>query len=141
MKIVNKYGWYYYLSGKEKLLDMHKCGKWMHFFSDQEFAKEICKRAIEENICYECKCSNLEMSCKNTGVICFYCNIDDIDNNKQIIQFMLDNNLIPKGKDGKLHNAPFKLDDQTRAGLYGEYFVPFVSLEDYIDLKTGKFIK
>lgn len=25
-------GWIFYLSGKEKSLNKHKCGKWMYFF-------------------------------------------------------------------------------------------------------------
>ena len=34
-------GWIFYLSGKEKSLDRHKCGKWMYFFNNKEFAARI----------------------------------------------------------------------------------------------------
>ena len=48
-------GWCWYLSGEEDKLVMDKCGKWMYFFSDQEFAMQICEKAIAEGVCYECK--------------------------------------------------------------------------------------
>lgn len=43
-------GWIFYFSGKEKSLDKHKCGKWMHFFNNKEFAAHICEDAIAKGI-------------------------------------------------------------------------------------------
>lgn len=132
-------GWHFYLSGKEKLLEEHKCGKWMHFFKDQEFAMKICQKAIDEDVCYECKCTNMEFTGESTGVICFYLNGDDIENHRKVLKFMLDNNLIQRTKTGKLYNISFKYDDQTRNGEYESDFVAKLKLDQFVDLVTGEF--
>eukprot|EP00833_Pecoramyces_ruminatium_P013464 jgi/Orpsp1_1/1187496/evm.model.d7180000058145.1 len=114
-------GWFWYFSGKEEILDPEKCGKWMFFFEEeqQEFAKEICQKAIDNNICYECKCSDIKtrimMNNQSTGVICFYQNGDDIENHKRIINFMIENNLIKRINDKCFYNISFKYDYQTIA--------------------------
>ena len=133
-------GWFWFFSGKESVLDKHKCGKWMYFFEDQEFAMNICEKAIKEKVCYECKCSDLEKQMTPSGVICFYQNGDDIDNHKRIISFLLNNNLIRKTKTGKLYNISFKFDDQTRAGEYGADFEGKIKLSQFIDLNSGEWI-
>ena len=91
-------GWYWYLSGEKEKLEKHKCGKWMYFFEDQSFAQQICEKAIAEHVCYECKCTDMEVQLVPTGVICFYLNGDDIENHKRVIQFMMDNDLIQDRK-------------------------------------------
>ncbi len=139
--MIRRDGWFFYLSGKESKLDKHKCGKWMHFFEDQEFAKKICQKAIDEKVCYECKCSDLEAINKPTGVICFYLNGDDRENHKRVIKFMLDNNLIKKTKNGKYYNISFKFDEETRANKYGTDFEGQIKLDEFIDLTTGELIK
>lgn len=133
--------WYFYLSDEQDKLDAEKCGKWLYFFKNQEFARSICKKAVDENICYQSKCTNLERKNKTEGVACFYLNADDIENHKRVIQFMLDNDLIPKTKAGIFYNMSFKLDSQTRAGEYGSDFEGKIRLESFIDLKTGKWLK
>ncbi len=133
MQTVKLGPWIYYLSGKEEILDEHKCGKWMYFFADKERAASLCKSAIDENVVYECKHSDAE-----DGVACFYLNGDDIENHKRVIQFFLDNDLIRKTKAGKLYNIGFKFDDQTRAGEYGGDFKAEIKLEKFLDLNTGK---
>jgi len=133
------FGWYWFLSGDEDKLEKEKCGKWMHFFTNQDFAISICEKAIEEGACFECKCSDLELQGK-TGVICFYLNGDDIDNHKRVIEFMLKNDLIRKTKAGKLYNDRFKLDNQTRAHEYGADFEGKIKLEQFLDLYTGEWI-
>lgn len=134
-------GWCWYYSDKSDLLEPNKCGKWMYFFRDQAFAMRICEKAIAENICYECKCSDIEITGDNSGVICFYLNGDDIDNHRRVIKFMLDNGLVQKTKSGKLFNISFKYDDQTRAGEYGTNFEGALKLAQFIDLNTGEWIK
>lgn len=133
-------GWCWYLSGEEDKLDIHKCGKWMHFFSNQEFAMQICEKAIAEGLCYECKCSDLDFTLDSRGVICFYLNGDDIENHKRVIQFMIDNDLIRKTKTGRYYNNSFKFDDQTCAGEYGADFEGKIKLSEFIDLNTGEWI-
>lgn len=133
-------GWFWYYSENMKQLNPQKCGKWMIFFSDQEFAKKICSKAILKNVCYECKCLDLEKTNKRSGVICFYQNGDDIENHKRIITFMLDNNLVKKTKTGWYHNNSFKYDSQTRNGEYGDSFKGKLTLSDFIDLNSGEWI-
>lgn len=138
--MLRQFGWFWYLSGQEKLLDKDKCGKWMYFFDNQEFAQQICQKAIDENACYECKCTDMEMTMASSGVICFYLNGDDMENHKRVIQFMINNNLIRKTKTGKLFNISFKFDNQTKAGEYGADFEGKIKLEHFINLQTGEFI-
>ena len=113
----------------------------MYFFSDQTFAIEICQKAIDEHVCYVCKCTDKEMLGKPNGVICFYLNGDDIENHKRVIQFMMDNHLIQKTKKGSYYNISFKFDEQTMAGQYGADFESKIKLNHFIDLKTGKWNK
>ncbi len=138
--MIRKYGWFWFLSGKERLLEIKKCGKWMYFFEDQSFAQKICQKAIDEGVCYECKCSDLELTVEPRGVICFYLNGDDIENHKRVIHFMIDNDLIRKTKTGRFYNMSFKYDAQTRAGEYGTDFEGKIKLEQFINLQTGEWI-
>ena len=133
-------GWYWYSTDKAYLLEPHKCGKWMHFFKEQEFAMRVCEKAVAENICYECKCTDMKFSRSETGVICFYLNGDDMETHRRVIRFMLDNQLIQKTKSGRYYNISFKFDDQTRAGEYGADFEGTIKLAQFIDLNTGAWI-
>lgn len=108
--MIRQGGWYWYLSGEEAKLEKHRCGKWMYFFEDQSFAQRICEKAIAEHVCYECKCTDMEVQLAPTGVICFYLNGDDIENHKRVIRFMMDNDLIRKTKTGRYYN---KVDEET----------------------------
>lgn len=132
--------WFWYYSDEINLLNSRKMGKWMYFFTDQEFAKQICQKAINEGVCYECKCTNMKAQNKPTGVVCFYLNKDDVDNHKRVIQFMIDNNLIQRTKTGKLYNISFKLDTQTRLHQYGNEFTGEIKLDQFVDLYTKEFI-
>ena len=131
-------GWYWYFSGEEGKLNPAKCGKWMYFFDDQQYAMDICEKAIQEGVCYECKCSDLEVQATPTGVICFYLNGDDIENHRRVIEFMLRNNLVRKTKTGRYYNNSFKFDNQTRAGEYGADFEGKIKLSEFINLTTGE---
>ena len=140
MRVERKLGWFWYYSGEEKMLDPMKCGKWMYFFTDQEFAQKICAQAIDEGVCYECKCSDLELIGQPNGVVCFYLNGDDIANHRRVINFMMKLGLIKKTKAGKYYNNSFKFDSQTRAGEYGADFEGKIKLEKFVDLNTGEWI-
>ena len=133
-------GWFWYLSGEQGRLDKQKCGKWMYIFTDQSFAQQICEKAIEEHVCYECKCSDMSAQMDPNGVICFYLNGDDTENHKRVIQFMMHNGLIRKTRTGRYYNISFKYDEQTRAGEYGEDFEGKIKLDQFIDLNTGEWI-
>lgn len=128
-------GWIFYLSGKENSLERNKCGKWMLFFNNKEFAAHICEEAIIKDICLESKHTDAE-----EGVCCFYLNCDDKEGHKRVIKYFIENSLIRKTKTGKLYNISFKLDEQTRAGEYGTEFHSEIKLEQFVDLNTGEFI-
>lgn len=136
-------GWYCFNSDEDCKLVSEKSGKWTCNFSNQEHAISICRKAIDEDVCDECKCRDLtilEWTGYDDGVICFYLNSDDIEKHKRIIEFMIRNNLIRRTKTGNLYNISFKYDNQTKAGEYGAAFVPKLSLNSFVDLKTGKWI-
>ena len=134
-------GWLWFLKDDKPVqFDSNKCGKWMSFFEDQDYAIQICQKAIDESACFECKCSDLELQGGTSGVICFYLECDDVEAHKKIIRFMIENNLIRKTKSGRFYNNCFKLDSQTHAGEYGTDFESKIKLEEFIDLNTGKWI-
>lgn len=134
MKIKKNEIWIYYIGDTSKL-DSHKCGKWMYFFSEIDFVRDVCKRAVEDDIVVEAKHSN-----KEDGVACFYLNNDDLEGHKKIISFFLENNLIQKTKSGKFYNISFKLDAQTANKEYGEEFKANIKLDQFLNLQTGEWI-
>jgi len=136
MNIKNEGGWIYYNSNREYSFNLYKEGKWVLFFKDMEWAINICRKAINDNAIDSCKHSS-----NNNGVICFYLNNDDIGGHKKLIAWFLKNNMIKKTKSGKLTNISFKLNEQTFSGKYDKNFIASIKLEDFIDLKTGIFIK
>ena len=138
--MVRLLGWYWFLSGEESRLIPEKCGKWMYFFTDQFLALELCQKAIDEQVCYECKCSDLKLMKAEKGVRCFYLNGDDIENHKRVLRFMLDNNLIERTRTGRYYNISFKYDTQTRAGEYSDRFKGKIKLDNFLDLQTGAWI-
>ena len=74
MQIIKQFGWVYYVGETADQLDEHKCGKWMYFFGDVEFAEKICKAAVENGVVAESKHSDAP-----EGVCCFYSNRDDVE--------------------------------------------------------------
>lgn len=149
MKITNKTGWTFYISDNYKESNNDKSGKWMYFFETNQlnYVSEICKKAIESNVVLICK-HNDEVGCKyspfgngQSGVACFYMNYDDIDSHKKVISFFLENNLIKKTKSGRLFNISFKLNSQTREGNYSDTYKSKLTLNQFINLDTGEWIK
>ena len=134
-------GWCWYLSGQEDKIEKHKCGKWMCFFDNQEFAQKICQEALETGVCYECKCTDMEVQMTDTGVICFYLNGGDIENHYRVIDFMIQHDLIRMTKSGRYYNNSFKFDNQTRAGEYSTDFEGMIKLNEFINLETGEHIR
>lgn len=110
-------------------------------FKDVEYVSEICEKAVKEHIVEEAKYTRVKPKDKDTGIVCFYLDIDDLEGHKKIITYMLDNNLIQKTKDGRLYNLSFKLNTQTKSGEYEKEFKAELKLSDLIDLSTGKFLK
>lgn len=134
MKKTEAFGWVFY-TGDDKNLEPHKTGKWMYFFSDRTVAAKLCEKSIKDKIVVSAKHRD-----GTDGVICFYLHYDDMDAHRRTIQFFLDNNLIRRSKSGKFYDISFKLDDQTRAGEYGDDFHSGIKLSKFIDLNTGEWI-
>lgn len=136
MKTLNLGGYIFYISDNLTNHNTEKIGKWMYFFNNKDFISKICKKAIEENIVDTCKHTN-----DNDGVACFYIEFDNLDENRKVINFFLENNLIPKTKNGRYYDISFKTDEQTLNGEYGNDFKAKMKLHQFIDLKNGKWIK
>ncbi len=134
MQILNLGPWVFYIEGKPEF-DRHKVGKWMYFFKDYDRVVELCRKAVEEGVVLEAKHSNAD-----DGVSCFYLECDDMERHKKVIRFFMSNDMIQKTKTGKLYNISFKLDDQTRAGEYGESYSGDIKLEQFLDLQTGEWL-
>lgn len=135
MRVFMSPSWVSFAGDDSGCLDEHKCGKWMYFFSDKEFVGNLCKDAIRTSVVSNCKHTNAE-----SGVACFYLNYDDVEAHKKILLYFLEHNLIRRTKTGKLYNISFKLDNQTRAGKYGDKFKSDITLSKFVDLYTGKWL-
>ena len=131
--------WIYYLN-ENPSIKRDTCGKWKHFTNNLEHAQNICYKAVEEGAVKQAKHGKNLNPLKKDTVCCFYLDGDDLEGHKIIITFMLENNLIPKTKAGKLYNISFKFDYQTRNNEYGSNFKGEIKLEQFIDLSTGKWI-
>lgn len=136
MKTLNLGGYIFYISDNWTNHNTEKIGKWMYFFNNKDFISKICKKAIEENIVDTCKHTN-----DNDGVACFYIEYDNLNAHRKVINFFLENNLIPKTKNGRYYDISFKTDEQTLNGEYGNDFKAKMKLHQFIDLKNGKWIK
>jgi hypothetical protein len=134
MREIKQFGWVYYLADVVNL-EKDKSGKWMYFFDDNDFISKLCKDAVSNNIVVESKHSDAE-----NGVACFYLNYDDMDAHKRTIKYFLDNNLIRKTKAGKLYNISFKLNEQTREGVYGNAYNSEIKLSNFVNLINGEWI-
>lgn len=134
--------WHFVLNTDEvKDLDIETCGKWMAYFDDFDFAEDICREAVESGAAAECKCtSRFMLATRGSGVICFYVNGDDTQGHRKILSFMIEHDLIRRTKSGRLYNIGFKFDFQTRAGEYGEAFVPKMTLSNFVNPETGEFL-
>lgn len=138
MKTIDFGGWRFFVED-ENAFDRNKVGKWMYFYrrpEDRAFAERMAREAVEQGIVQEAKCSLRP----DEGVSCYYLNCDDNEGHKRVIKYFLKNNMIAKTKAGKLYNISFKLDNQTRAGEYGDDFVAELRLADLMDLVSGEWL-
>ena len=134
--------WVYYMD-RTRLGEFKpaQVGKWMSFFEDVVAMAAICRDAVLEGACIECKHAHaLRVESRGTGVACFYVNGDDADAHRKILSWMIARGLVQKRKDGRLYNIGFKFDKQTLSGEYGEDFQAKITLSDFVDLRTGKLI-
>ena len=60
---------------------------------------------------------------------------NNVESHKRVLLFLIENDLIPKTKNGLLHNVHFKRYNQSK-----QNYTPKIALSDFVDLKTGIFI-
>lgn len=141
MQEIYDIGWFRYLSDEHSPRRINNPGKWMIFFTDQQYAQELCQTAVLEGICYEAKCRDLAfVQSGNEGVICFYADGDDPEDQKKVLAFLLNHDYVPHTRAGKLYNIAFKFDSQTRALEYGDQFKAKVNLSTFVDPDTGEWL-
>ena len=113
----------------------------MSFFSDVEYMAGICRDAVFQGACIECKHSHPMAVQMGSGVACFYVNGGDKAAHRRLLAWMLEHDLIRRTKSGRFYNIGFKYDAQTIAGEYGDAFTPKIVLSDFVDLETGLFVE
>ncbi len=136
MKELDLGGWRFYVGDDSRFIE-GRTGKWMYFFNgtqDRDFIEERCREVVEQEIVWEAKHSN-----NIEGVACFYLNIDDLERHKRIINYFFEHK-IPRTKTGRLYNISFKMDSQTRAGVYGDEYKAILKLADLMNLDTGEWL-
>lgn len=140
--IMESGGWVYYLGRGHENLDPDRCGKWMwHFpWHDMELAAEVCDAAVRQGVVSEAKHNAWVCPSYLTGVCCLYLNGDDDEGHRMTIEFLMEQGLIPCDEEGAYEDIPFKYDWQTMAGQYEDSFVPEITLSQFVDLRTGKWI-
>ncbi len=116
-----------------KLSNLKDCGKWISYYKETSFAKEIINKALEQNVVRYAKHTK-----GASGVICFYVSGSNLEDHYRIISFMLDNNLIRLTKDISYFDISFKFNGQSWSKEYGNYFEGLLRLSDLIDLNSGQ---
>lgn len=142
-------GWTFYRADSQDGFiwneDGKNIGKWMIFFGQSkeelERINDLSAIAVNDGAVYETKVSSeLAVNLKKSGVACFFVEINDNKTHKKIIEYLLKNNMINKTKKGTLYNLGFKLNTQTKRKEYGSNFTSKLTLDNFIDLKTGEWI-
>lgn len=140
------WGWHW-ASIKGYKLDEDKGGKWMAFLPLDQYslAADLVDIAVDEGICKIAKCSlpeRAQHSRDKTIAIILFGEIDDYHFHKSCTQFMLKYNLIQRTKTGRLYNISFKLNSQTRDGVYGDDYKNEIQLklEHIRSLDTGEWL-
>lgn len=89
----------------------------MDVLENKAWASKLCEETVSLDIVAEAKHSDAD-----SGVCCFYANIDDMRRHRKILTYFIENNMIRQTKSGKYYDISFKKDEQTDQGEYGEGF-------------------
>ncbi len=115
-----------------KLSTIKDCGKWMFYYKSREFAVQIITKAIDQEIVTYAKHTK-----SSSGIACLYASGTNIENNLQVINFMIENNLIRLTNDLNYFDTTFKFNSQSWQKEYGNPFEGTIRLSSLIDLNTG----
>ncbi|WOO87901.1 hypothetical protein RZE82_02950 [Mollicutes bacterium LVI A0039] len=133
--------WKFYMNSDLKNETIQNSGKWMYFFrlEDVDFVEKICRESVECSVVSSAKHTSKESS-SATGVACFYIDGQNEEQHKDVLNYFLTKNLIPRNKNGNYRNIAFKFDVETRRGNYKDTFEAKLNLSDFVNVKTGEFI-
>ncbi|MRB30586.1 hypothetical protein COD76_28005 [Bacillus cereus] len=142
---MKKGGWCWY--GSYTFKETDNVGKFMTFVKDDisDELQELILQAIKRDVTPFVKHTNpgilkpFNPYAKDRTLAVIWYSTDEEKALKNLAKFLIDNGLVPKTKAGKYYNIPFKYDEQTRNGEYGEQFKASISLKDLMDLTTGEF--
>ncbi|QHX36566.1 hypothetical protein [Spiroplasma sp. BIUS-1] len=140
MNIYKNEYWVYYETKKMQKLEKN-VGKWIigYNLKDSEWAISLCTKVIENEIISSVKHTNPNVeNFYNSGVICFYLELEDKEGHRRLLDFLIKNKAISINKNGLYKNIAFKQDEQTSKNEYGEDFKASLNLKDFVDLNTGK---
>lgn len=133
MYISEKGDWIRYSSEDDwKLSSIKDCGKWVNFYREIEFAKQVITRAIDLDIVKYAKHTK-----GNSGALCLYVSATNVNDHMRVINFLKDQNLIRLKSDLSYFDNSFKLNGQSWSKEYGNFFEGLIKLSDFIDLNTG----
>ncbi len=137
----NVLNWKIYMSNDSRSEKIKNSGKWMYFFkaSDIEAVTTLCRKSVLEDVVCNVKHTGNEYL-TDTGVACFYIDGLNTDQHNRVLRYFMDNNMIPRNKNGNYRNIAFKFDEETRQGSYGDNFKAKLNLSDFVDVTTGEFI-
>lgn len=117
---------YYGESGND--YDFNAVGSWRIPCSSEKAAKRVCQDAIQRSIVKACAHET-----SFPGNIIFYIDGTAETENMALLEWLLDNTLIPRKSDGSLTDVFFTYDIQTSPERVAD-----LRLSDFVDLTTGK---
>ncbi len=140
IKVVEILNWKYYIEANSINEEISNAGKWMYFFNADEIHRvsELCQKSILDDVVVQCKHISRDYL-SQSNVACFYVNGLDREQHIKVLKFFLENNLVPRNKNGNYRNIAFKFDEETRLGSYGDEFHAKLNLSDFVDVATGEF--
>ncbi|MCY8152600.1 MULTISPECIES: hypothetical protein [Bacillus subtilis group] len=142
-------GWCYYgidTTQYPAFKETDKIGKFMTYGKGDlsNETQELILKAIKQGITPLIKHTNMDTlefnpRSKNGSWVIVWYSTDEEKALKGLAKYLIENGLVQKTKSGKYYNLPFKYDEQTQNGEYGEQFNPSISLKNLMDLNTGEF--
>lgn len=126
----------YYCIDKRPVFDSGKTGAWMYTYTSVGKADQVCRAAIENGIVQQC----MHPDCP-VGTAVFLVDYDDYDTHRRILQFFIDNKLIPTDKAEGYLDIPFYIIVPSESIESGMNFTAFLRLSDFVDIRTGEFHK
>ena len=107
--------------------DFSTVGSWCISFNSEAVADSICRAVISDQIVDACT-----RDIGTDGFIYFYVDGTSDASQRELIEWLLEKDLLPRNADGELQDIVFSYDIQTAPES-----MPDASLSDYVDLTTS----